>query len=141
MLVTVGNYHMNVADAAINLLAENPFKFPRPPEVPAIFFENGQKKPGMSFVYAMSYLFEKCGEFLIRRLMATEDVFIAREGIRRTVYMYPWEFTCLMIPKREVLSRSELDVLVTQKELWSTYFHLEITSASVKYREKVAQKP
>ncbi len=141
MLITVGNYSINLADEVIDQLTANPFKFPRPNEVPAVYFEGGIKKPGMPFTYLISYLFSYLGDFMIRRwFQMSAEGRAANVGIQKTIYLYPWRFNCSLIPKQQLPESVTLLGFLVDREIWNLYFSLEINSASIKYKEKASQK-
>lgn len=149
MYVKLSNHSFCIADAAINKIAENPYRFPRPNEMPGtIEVSPGRRLPGVPFVYMMTFLFERCMEFLLQRFLVNliqssealrsegKEAVSGNAPFRRTVYMYPWAFSCVIMPTNATLTVADLEELLKRKEEWSKFFNLEITGVELKIRDQ-----
>lgn len=152
MLISVGDYDLQIADPAINLLAKNAYKFPRPAEmnpvrviVPGSATQREVKEPAIPFDFTIRFIYEKCMRFLLERLeveMIQEPNKKAYE-IKRTISLYPWTFITILHTRPEgegvTLEQLRKEVL-PKKSLWSRFYYLEITEVTINYRDKSGRK-
>lgn len=135
MLIITGDRRMRIHDAAINLLTENPFKFPRPKGCPAVTVEGGTKRPGITFLEVFEYLYEEGGNEALRLLSLSPYTTADMAGFTFKVSRYPWTFTYKLLPRCTIFTQ-DVGPLIKKQGAWDSLFSLIITSAEIKYKER-----
>lgn len=152
MLISIGDYDLNIANKAINLIAKNAYKFPRPNEmnpvrviIPGSATQREVKEPAIPFDYSITFIYEKCMRFLLERLEVEmiKDPNHRVYELKRTVSLYPWSFVSILHTRPEgegvTLDQLRKEVL-PNKSLWAKFYYLEIPEVTINYRDKSSKR-
>jgi hypothetical protein len=156
MKVLASKFSFTIADKAINNLAENPFKFPKPTSMkPRVSTGDGRVKPNISFSYMMEFVYTECMRHLLRKFKqnmldtfdkmgdsgSIQNFKCGNTTFKRSIYMYPWDIQCSLVSLNGNLTVTDIDVLLLEMHNgafidMSRDFALEVLNAELKYRVK-----
>lgn len=142
---------VEISVEAMNILASNPYKFPKPKDVASTIQVDGKSIPNVKFVDSLEYIYNQCMTLLLQQVLVNSQVLHKRMSeiplaemeigtsiVSRVVYISFWSFHCSVICINKSLTYAEVEGVLQfglDKIDPSQYFVFEITKAIVKPRD------
>jgi hypothetical protein len=146
---------IEIEEEAMNLIASNPYKFPKPIELPssiAVKDENDPTKtkslPGVKFTISFDYIFKYCVGALSKLFLSNvetthrkynpaskepiDGIPCGKATVSRTVFISFWCIECSLTCLRPQITYNDAKLIFDEITEFTNYFSFEITKVSIK---------